>query len=93
MEKGAERATLLWYGLLVWFAANLLSQSLYMGTYGVPYDAETVIRALGPYYIPILGVDWRWRLAAPLHPASPSWVRTRRRRRGARGGLKVRLEW
>ena len=57
MEKGAERATLLWYALLVWFAANLLSQSLYMGTYGVPYDAETVIRALGPYYVPILFLE------------------------------------
>jgi hypothetical protein len=54
----------LWYGMLVWFAANLLSQSLYMGTYGVPYDAEDVIRALGPYYIPILFVEsLAWILA------------------------------
>lgn len=54
MEGKGINGRLLWFGVLVWFSANLLSQSLYMGANGVPYDAAMVLDGLGPLYLPLL---------------------------------------
>ena len=35
------------------FSANLLSQAAFIGTHGVPYEAEAMLGALGP---------WSWLL-------------------------------
>ena len=37
--------------------ANLLSQSLYMGRYGLPYDAQAMLKGLGPLYVPLLVLE------------------------------------
>ena len=42
-----------WGAVLVWFSANVLSQAAFIGTHGVPYEAEAMLEALGP---------WSWLL-------------------------------
>ena len=34
----------------IWFGANLLSQALYLGFYGEPYDANQILKSLGTWY-------------------------------------------
>ena len=49
MKPKASAGRWVWMALLAWFCANLLSQSLYMGRYGLPYDAQTMLKGLGPH--------------------------------------------
>ena len=42
--------TIMWYAVLVWFSASLLSQSLYLAFYREPYDAMVLLKTLGPIY-------------------------------------------
>ncbi|MDP6742492.1 MAG: hypothetical protein QF807_07355 [Candidatus Thalassarchaeaceae archaeon] len=44
-----------WGAVIIWFSANVLSQAAFIGTHGVPYDAATILSALGP---------WSWVLIA-----------------------------
>ena len=44
-----------WGAVIIWFSANVLSQAAFIGTHGVPYDAATILAALGP---------WSWVLIA-----------------------------
>ena len=39
-----------WAIVLIWFGANLLSQALYLGLYGEPYDANHILKSLGTWY-------------------------------------------
>ncbi len=57
MVLKAQAGRWVWMALLAWFCANLLSQSLYMGRYGLPYDAQTMLKGLGPLYIPLLVLE------------------------------------
>lgn len=57
MASKAQAGRWVWMALLAWFCANLLSQSLYMGRYGLPYDAQTMLKGLGPLYIPLLVLE------------------------------------
>ena len=42
--------SLSWAIVLIWFGANLLSQALYLGFYGEPYDANQILKSLGTWY-------------------------------------------
>ena len=61
MAKERLTGRWVWMALVAWFCANLLSQSLYMGRYGLPYDAQLLFEGLGPLYVPLLvaeGLLW-----------------------------------
>ena len=45
---------ILWFAVLVWFSSSLLSQSAYIAIHGLPYDAMTMLRSLGPFYYVVL---------------------------------------
>ena len=46
---------ILWFAVLIWFSSSLLSQSAYMATHGLPYDAVSMLKSLGPvYYLVVL---------------------------------------
>ena len=36
--------------VVVWFSANLLSQAIYIGFNGEPYDANAILSGLGYWY-------------------------------------------
>jgi hypothetical protein len=58
---------LLWFGILVWFSSSLMSQALYMGFYGMPYDAIELLGGVGPvYYLLIIIELSMWALLAAL---------------------------
>ena len=57
MKLKASAGRWVWMALLAWFCTNLLSQSLYMGRYGLPYDAQTMLKGLGPLYVPLLVLE------------------------------------
>lgn len=42
-----------WGAVMVWFSANVLSQAAFIGTHGVPYNADAMLATLGP---------WSWLL-------------------------------
>jgi len=46
--------TIFWFAVVVWFSSSLLSQAAYMALYGVPYDAITLLKELGPLYYVVL---------------------------------------
>tara|TARA_B110000438_G_scaffold243108_1_gene242991 strand:- start:3013 stop:3243 length:231 start_codon:yes stop_codon:yes gene_type:complete len=39
-----------WVAVVVWFSANLLSQAIYIGFNGEPYDANAILSGLGYWY-------------------------------------------
>ena len=39
-----------WAAIFIWFGANLLSQAVYLGFNGVPYDANQMLLSLGNWY-------------------------------------------
>ena len=45
---------ILWFAVLVWFSSSLLSQSAYIAIHGLPYDAVTMLKSLGPFYYFVL---------------------------------------
>lgn len=49
--------TLLWFAVLVWFSSSLLSQSAYMAVHGLPYDAVSMLKSLGPVYYLVLAIE------------------------------------
>ena len=46
-----------WALILAWFGANLLSQALYMGKFGQPYDAQAMLLSLGTWYWVLLAAE------------------------------------
>jgi len=72
--------TLLWFAVLVWFASSLLSQSAYMAVYGLPYDAVSMLKTLGPVYYAVVLLElamWSGLIAV-------GWMKLRRGRRSRR---------
>ncbi len=41
----------------IWFGASLLSQALYMGFYGMPYDSMLLLKIMGPYYALLIVIE------------------------------------
>ena len=41
----------------IWFGASLLSQALYMGFYGKPYDSLLLLEIMGPFYALIIVIE------------------------------------
>ncbi|MDE0708709.1 MAG: hypothetical protein OSB33_07155 [Candidatus Poseidoniales archaeon] len=39
-----------WVAVVVWFSANLLSQAIYIGFNGEPYNANAILSGLGYWY-------------------------------------------
>lgn len=42
---------------LIWFGASILSQALYMGFNGRPYDSMMMIEFLGPFYLLVIVIE------------------------------------
>ncbi len=49
--------TLLWFAVVVWFSSSLLSQSAFMAVHGLPYDAVSMLKSLGPVYYLIVAME------------------------------------
>ena len=50
-------STICWYAVLVWFGASLFSQSVYLGIYGTPYDANMILDSIGPFAWIIIAIE------------------------------------
>ena len=62
MKKASFRedwslSTISWYAVFVWFGASLFSQVAYMAINGVPYDANLLITAAGPFAWVLIGLE------------------------------------
>ena len=52
------------FTLVIWFCANLLSQSVFIAINGLPYDAVSMLKSLGPiYYFILIGELLLWVVA------------------------------
>ena len=68
---------ILWFAVLIWFSSSLLSQSAYMATHGLPYDAVSMLKSLGPvYYLVVLMEITLW-----VGLLMMGWVKLARSRR------------
>tara|TARA_B100000674_G_scaffold492229_2_gene511785 strand:- start:2521 stop:2814 length:294 start_codon:yes stop_codon:yes gene_type:complete len=68
---------ILWFAVLIWFSSSLLSQSAYMATHGLPYDAVSMLKSLGPvYYLVVLMEITLW-----VGLLMMGWVKLARARR------------
>ena len=47
----------MWMFVTMWFSASLLSQSVYLARYGLPYDAVTLLKSLGPLYYAMVLIE------------------------------------
>ena len=50
-------STICWYAIFVWFGASLFSQSVYLGIYGTPYDANVILDSIGPFAWIIIAIE------------------------------------
>ena len=50
-------STISWYAIFVWFGASLFSQVVYIAFYGVPYDANLMLTAIGPIAWAIVAIE------------------------------------
>ena len=58
---------ILWYVVLIWFSSSILSQALFIGFYGIPYDAIDLLGGIGPAYIGLVIIEMTmWVLLAGL---------------------------
>ncbi|MDE0557068.1 MAG: hypothetical protein OSB30_01180 [Candidatus Poseidoniaceae archaeon] len=58
---------ILWYVVLIWFSSSILSQALFIGFYGTPYDAIDLLGGIGPAYIGLVIIEMTmWVLLAGL---------------------------
>jgi hypothetical protein len=58
---------MLWYAVLIWFSSSILSQALFIGFYGIPYDAIDLFEGIGPAYIGLIIIEMTlWVLLAGL---------------------------
>ena len=56
-QKDWPMSTMLWFAVVIWFSSSLLSQSAYLAIYGLPYDAVTMLKSLGPVYYVIIALE------------------------------------
>ena len=64
-NKTSTSSIMIWL-LIIWFSANLLSQSMFIGIHGTPYDGIALLHSLGPVYYLVLFVEsmlWAWAAA------------------------------
>jgi hypothetical protein len=76
-EKDWPMGNILWFAVLIWFSSSLLSQSAYMAIHGLPYDAVSMLKTLGPAYYLVVLVElsmWAGLLAM-------GWMKMNRSRR------------
>ena len=60
METGRWKVLgvrLSWVIVVVWFSANLLSQAIYIGFNGEPYDTNAILSGLGYWYWVCIAVE------------------------------------
>ncbi len=60
MEKGRVEVLsirLTWVIIAIWFGANLLSQAIYIGFNGQPYDANAILSSLGNWYWVCIAIE------------------------------------
>ncbi|MFB1038287.1 MAG: hypothetical protein QMC50_03615 [Candidatus Poseidoniaceae archaeon] len=58
---------MLWYAVLIWFSSSILSQALFIGFYGAPYDAIDLLGGIGPAYIGLILIEvTMWIILAGL---------------------------
>jgi len=50
-------STMCWYAVFIWFGASLFSQSVYIAFYGIPYDANIMLEAAGPFAWVLIGIE------------------------------------
>lgn len=43
--------------IAIWFGANLLSQAIYIGFNGQPYDANAILSSLGHWYWVCIAIE------------------------------------
>jgi hypothetical protein len=61
---------ILWYAVLIWFSSSILSQAIFIGFYGTPYDAIDLFGGIGPAYIGLVIIEMTmWALLAGLSVA------------------------
>jgi len=46
-----------WAAVIIWFSANLLSQAVYMGLHGAPYDAVSLLQSIGAWYWVLFAIE------------------------------------
>ena len=46
-----------WVAVVIWFGANLLSQAIYIGFNGEPYNANAILSSLGYWYWVCIAVE------------------------------------
>ena len=46
-----------WVVIAIWFSANLLSQAIYIGFNGEPYNANAILSSLGNWYWFCIGLE------------------------------------
>tara|TARA_B100000212_G_scaffold331529_1_gene298835 strand:- start:88 stop:345 length:258 start_codon:yes stop_codon:yes gene_type:complete len=56
MMKQIPRNLFFW-SAMVWAAANLFAQAVYIGFYGVPFDGIAMIDSLGNWYYVLLTIE------------------------------------
>jgi len=49
IAKNRNATIIGWGAVISWFCASILSQAAFIGTHGVPYEAEAMLGALGPW--------------------------------------------
>ncbi len=49
--------TILWFAVVIWFSSSLLSQSAYLAIHGLPYDAVSMLKSLGPVYYVVIALE------------------------------------
>ncbi len=60
MQKGRVEVLsirLTWVIIAIWFGANLLSQAIYIGFNGQPYDANAILSSLGYWYWVCIAIE------------------------------------
>ena len=63
-KEKVKYSNFLLFTLAIWFCANLLSQSVFMAINGLPYDAVSMLKSLGPiYYFILIGELLLWIVA------------------------------
>lgn len=64
-NQSKRMGNVLWFAILIWFSSSLLSQALYIGLHGIPYDAVELFGGVGPAYYLLVGIELvMWALLA-----------------------------
>lgn len=56
-NQSNRMGNVLWFAILIWFSSSLLSQALYIGLHGIPYDAVELFGGIGPAYYLLVGLE------------------------------------